>query len=54
MLLAPLFDSRVDFKFLVDSITMLLTKGGIFNQKIVFLVAPFFETGVKIATKCDL
>jgi hypothetical protein len=59
LLLAPLLDSGVDFKFLFDNIIMMLMPWLqkvpiLMPPKIVLLVAPLFETCVKMATKFHL
>jgi len=59
LLLAPLLDSIVDFKVFVDKIIMMLMPWLkkvpiLMPPKIVLLLAPHFETWVKIATKSHL
>ena len=55
----PIFNLMIDFKVFVDNIIMMLMPWLqkvpiLMPQKIVLLVAPHFETWVKIATKSHL
>jgi hypothetical protein len=59
LLIAPLFDLGVELKKKLDNIIMMLRTqlkkvSILMHPKIVLLVAPLFETWVKISTKCHL